>query len=407
MGGEEAVIINEPELVHEILTTRAGEFHRTRTQKRLFGRIVGNGLIVSDGEHWHRQRRLAQPAFHHRQILTYFEAMRQIAHDHVTTWPLNTPMDFDKAVTDLTLNIVSVTLLGAQPPKETASVSTALAGSQRAAIRLMKFGVPLPAWLPTPSNLKLSKSVAIMDSVILPVIAERRNSREQSGDLLSMFIAAVDSEDPKRKMTDKQVRDEVVTMFLAGHDTTANLLTWTMHLLGQHPHHFAKLQQEVDEVFGNETPNVEGLRRLTFTDKILRESMRLYPPVYLILREPIQDIEMGGFKLRKGQMIMLSPWLLQRDPRNFENPDTFYPERFTPEKIASLPAGSYIPFGIGQHQCIGREFAMMEALIILSVIAQHYTPELCAGQRVEPEPLITLGTREGLRLKLIPRKSDS
>jgi cytochrome P450 len=405
VGAESVCIVNDPGLVQEILTSRASEFHRTRTQKRLFGRIVGNGLILSDGIHWQKQRRLAQPAFHQRQIATYMEVMQQIAEQHVQRWPRNEVFDFDQAVTALTLNIVAVTLLGSQPPRDIEAISTALAESQRAAVRLMKLGVTIPGWLPTSSNRKLKRSVRAMNSVILPVIAEkRRTAGDGAGDLLSMFIAAVDADDGKRKMTDKEVRDEAVTMLLAGHDTTANLLAWTIYLLGKHKDVYARLQREVDEVFCGKEPSVEGLRRLTYGDMVLREVMRLYPPVYLILREPVHDLTLGGFEFKKGQMLMLSPWLLHRDPNNFEDPEAFNPDRLANDGMAAIPAEVYIPFGAGPHRCIGSNFAVMEALIILVRIAQELDIHISGNVPVQPEPLITLGVRNGL--PIIVRKRD-
>jgi len=406
VGTESVCIVNDPALVQEILTSRASDFHRTMTQKRLFGRIVGNGLIVSDGDHWQKQRRLAQPAFHQRQLVNYMDAMQRITAQHVQEWPRNQVFDFDTAVTALTLNVVAVTLLGSQPPSEIGAISAALSESQRATVKLMKLGVPIPEWLPTSSNRRLKRSVRAMDSVILPVIAEKRRKADDSAaDLLSMFIAAVDAYDGKWRMTDREVRDEAVTMLLAGHDTTANLLTWTIYLLGKHKDVYAKLQREVDEIFGGKEPSVEGLRRLTYTDMVLREVMRLYPPVYLILREPVRDLTLGEFEFQKGQMLMLSPWLLHRDPKNFVDPEVFNPERFANDQVA-MRAEAYIPFGAGPHRCIGNNFAVIEALIILVRIARELDIQLAGNVPVQAEPLITLGVRNGLPIVVNKRDYD-
>ncbi len=407
VGWENVCIINDPLLVDEVLTSRASEFYRTKSQKRLFGRIVGNGLIVSDGEHWQRHRRLAQPAFHQRQLATYFEDMAKVARQHVERWPSDQSFNVETALTRLTLEIVAVTLLGLQPPQDIEKLSTALADSQGAAVRLMKLGVKLPEWLPTPGNLQLKRSVEVMDSLVLPVIADKRRQlaagSETGTDLLSMLISAMDSEDPKRRLSDEELRDEVVTMFLAGHDTTANLLTWTMYLLCKNPTTWVRLQREIDDVFRGEEPSADKLRNLKFTYMVLKEVMRLYPPVYLILREPVKDLTLGTFQLKMGQMVMLCPWLLHRDERYFEDAETFNPDRFTADLLAIVPPGTYIPFGEGPHQCIGRNFAVMEALLVLVTIAQKATPKLRDSRPVVPEPLITLGVRGEINITLEPR----
>lgn len=402
VGPQRVFLINDPSLINQILTSRSPEFQRTRSQKRLFGRIVGNGLIVSDGEHWQRQRRLAQPAFHEQQLVLYLQTMQSVASAHVKEWPADTPFDFQDAVTRLTLGIVARTLLGSQPPADVDKLSVALDESQRIAVSLMKTGISIPPWLPSIGHRRLDRSVAVMDSVILPLIAERRSSPLARNDLLSTFIAAVDSENPQRRMTDTEVRDEVVTMFLAGHDTTANLLTWTMYLLCKYPAACQRLQQEVDSIYVSGAPEVTGFRQAVYADMVLRESMRLYPSVYLILREPVADTYADGYKLHRKQMIMLCPYLVHRDPANFPDPLSFDPDRFS-QNCEKPPAGAYIPFGAGPHHCIGRNFAMMEALVVLATILREYTPQLATEQAVEPDPLITLKVKNGLNVVLSRR----
>jgi len=400
---EHVGMINEPELVHEVLAGRASEFVRTRSQKRLIGRAVGNGLILSDGDFWRRQRRLAQPAFHQQRLRTYLPVIHGIVERFVSTCPTGRNFALDEKLKELTLEIVAATLLGTRPPDDLGKLAEAVNGIQVGVTRLLRTGIPLPAWLPTPNNRRLQRSVQALNAVILPIIAERRRDLGDRGDLLSMFLLAADSEDEQRSMTDDQVRDEVATMFLAGHDTTSHLLAWTFHLLGQHPHVYRRVQEEADQIPSGKPPAMEDLRRLTYTEMVLKEVMRLYPPVYILLREPIHEVELGGFSFSRGQMLFVCPWMLHRDPRNFKNPAEFDPERFAPSATETFPRGAYLPFGAGPHQCIGREFGVLEALLILARIAREFDLELPPGQSMEPEALITLAPRHGLKMLFRPR----
>jgi cytochrome P450 len=397
-------MINEPELVYEALTTRSQEFVRTRSQKRLIGRAVGNGLILSDGDFWRRQRRLAQPAFHQQRLRTYLPVIHSIVERFVSECPTARRLALHEGLKSLTLEIVAATLLGTRPPDDLGKLADAVDRIQVGVTRLLRVGVPLPAWLPTPNNRRLRRGVATLNAVILPLIAERRQNLGDRGDLLSMFLMAADSENDQRRMTDEQVRDEVATMFLAGHDTTSHLLAWTFLLLARHPSAYRRIQEEADQVLTTKPPGMEELRRLTYTEMVLKEVMRLYPPVYLILREPVDDLELGGFSFRRGQMLLLCPWMLHRDPRNFRDPAVFDPGRFAPG-ASSIPQGAYLPFGAGPHQCIGREFGVLEALMIVSLFAQKFDLELAPSQSLETEALITLAPRDGVEITIHPRGS--
>lgn len=396
-------MINEPELVHEVLAGRSQEFVRTRSQKRLIGRVVGNGLIVSEGDLWRRQRRLAQPAFHAQRLRTYLPAMHSIVERFVNGCPVGKPFALGDALKGLTLEIVAANLLGEQAPEDMGRISGAVNGIQVGVSRLLRMGVPIPAWLPTPNNRRIRRSVATLNAVILPIIVRRRENAGDHGDLLSMFLMAADSEDDDRRMTDSQVRDEVVTMFLAGHDTTSHLLAWAFLLLARHREVYRRMQQEADAVLPAGVPGMEDLRRLTYCEMVLKEVVRLYPPVYLILREPVADVEVGGFAFSRGQMLFLCPWMLHREPRNFKNPEQFDPERFAEGRADEIPKGAYIPYGAGPHQCIGREFGIMEALMVISQVARRYDMEPEPGQSLEPEPLITLAPRHGVTVTFRPR----
>jgi len=403
IGAEQVALVNDAELAGEILAGRAGEFRRTRSQKRLIGMAVGDGLILSDGEFWRRQRKLAQPAFHHARIVKYLETMIEVTDRHVEGWPVGGAFDFGHAMMALTLEIVGATLLGAQATRDLHVIEEAVGEIQRGITRLMRLGIPVPEWLPTPSTRRIRRGVAALDRIIYPLIESRRADGTDHGDLLSMLLLSEDADDPSIRMSAKQVRDEVATMFLAGHDTTSHLLTWTLHLLGRHPEAFAAMQREVDQVLAGSAPTMELLKKLTWMDAVIRESLRLYPPVYIILREPAHDLELGGYLLRQGEMILVSPWMLQRDARNFDEPEAFQPERFADGASAGWPKAAYIPFGMGPHQCIGKQFAMMEAMVVLATICRRF--DLAhVGAALTPDPLITLGQKGPLEVSLVARR---
>jgi cytochrome P450 len=263
--------------------------------------------------------------------------------------------------------------------------------------------IAIPDWIPTSSNRRLAQASRRLDQLIQRFIDDRRASGEDKGDLLSMLLLARD-EDGTGQMTDKQVRDEAMTLFGAGHETTAVALTWTWYLLSQHPEVEAKLHDELDAVLGGRKPTLEDLPHLPYTEKVIKEAMRLYPPAWGTSREPITDVEIGGYPIKKGQTIFINIYGVHRDARFFSDPGRFDPERFSPENEKQIPHYAYLPFGGGPRVCIGNAFAMMEARLILATVAQQYRLKLAPGHQVAPQRVFTLRPKHGMKMIAVRRE---
>jgi cytochrome P450 len=296
---------------------------------------------------------------------------------------------------------VGKTLFDADVLAEAGSLGAALTTVMRYSNARRGALVRLPAGWPTPRNRRFRAARARLDSTVYRIIAERRRSGEDRGDLLSVLLrshSVPQDADDGGFMTDRQVRDEAMTLFLAGHETTANALSWTWYLLAQHPQVYARLRAEVDMVLAGRSPTLADLEALPYTLRVLKESMRLYPPAYIMLRYTIAPITVGGHRVPRGALLVLSPYTLHRRPDCFPDPERFDPERFAPEAEARLPRNAYLPFGAGPRSCIGNHFALMEAHLVLATLAQRVTFELVRGQRVDTEPLITLRPRNGIQM---------
>jgi cytochrome P450 len=300
------------------------------------------------------------------------------------------------------LSIVARTLFNSDVSDHTSSIGEAMRVVQENATRASRQPVQLPTWVPTRRNRRGARARLALNEIIMRVIGERRASGQDMGDLLSMLLLAMD-EDDGGQMTDKQVRDEAMTLFLAGHDTTANALTWTWYLLSQNPEAEARLHAELDSVLGGRVPTLDDLPKLRYTVMVVKESMRIYSPAWITSREAIDDVTINGYPIKKGSLVFVSPDLTHHDPHLFPEPEKFIPERFSEENEKKLPRYAYFPFGGGPRICIGQQFAMMEAALLLATIAQRYRLSLVPGHPVEMEPLITLRTRYGLRMNAAQR----
>lgn len=378
--------------------------------------LVGNGLLTSDGEFWLRQRRLAQPAFHRRQIESFAETMTAATEKLLAKWKeparQGQALDVSEAMMELTLEITGRTLFSVDLTSEADTVGEAFMAANRQVIdfSIQPFGnylITLPWWPPTR---RLNQNVAELDEVVNGIIAQRRQDgtagkQEDNVDLLGMLMAARDEESGEG-MSDKQLRDEVMTIMLAGHETTALALSWTFYLLSEHPDARRKLEAEVDEVLGGQTPTFADIPDLVYTTMVVEESLRLYPPAYAIARWANDGDTIGGYDVPPDSSITLSPYFTHRHPAFWEAPERFDPERFTAERKAERSRWAYIPFGGGPRQCIGNRFAMTEAVLLLAQISNHYRLDLVPGHPVAMEPLITLRPRYGLRMTLAPRSSS-
>ena len=368
--------------------------------------VLGNGLLTSDGDFWRQQRRLAQPAFHRRRIAEFGTIMSDAAQVMVEKWQAHADsgraFDVAEEMMRLTLEIVGRALFSLDITREAERVGTAFTAvnTKLAGLSAKPFSpylIKIP-WLP--ASRTVNENVAILNEVVDSIIEERR-ARPDGGedDLLGLLMAARD-EETGQGMDDQQLRDEVMTIMLAGHETTAVALSWTFYLLAQEPGVRRKLEAELAEVLGGRAPTMADLPDLKYTTMVIEESMRLYPPAYAIGRWCNDGDEIGGYTVPPNSTLTLSPYLTHRHPEFWEEPDKFDPERFTAERQAERPRYAYLPFGGGPRQCIGNNFAMTEAILLLATIAPRYRLELLPGQRVEMEPLITLRPRNGLPMRV-------
>jgi cytochrome P450 len=398
-------LLNHPDLIQEVLVSRRDDVWKAPFERQRLSRWLGLGLLTSEGDFHRRQRRLAQPAFHYGRIQSYADTMVRATSAMLEQWHDGEVRDVDRDMSRLTMEIVGLTLFGAQVSDDTAArVTAALEMLQKASLSVVESMLPIPSMIPLPSRVAIRRGKAELDAVIRPIIAARRASGDDRGDLLSMLLLARD-EATGEHMNDTQVRDEVVTIFLAGHETTANTLTWAWHLLSRHPEVAARLHDELDTVLGERAPTLADLPRLSFTEMVVKETLRMYPPAWLLAPRQAQvDMQIGGYQLAAGSVFLISPYVSHRNPEFFPEPGRFDPERFSEEREKEIPKYAYVPFGAGAHVCIGNSFAMMEARLLLATIAQCFTLTHIRGQVVKTQPLITLGTRDGLRMRLARRE---
>ena len=395
---------NHPDVAHEVLVEKASSFYKTRMIKGVLKQAVGKGLFTNDGDSWKQQRKLAQPAFHTKRIAAYGDVMVDYADQWADRWHDGQALDVEHEMAGVTMQIVAKTLFDARVDHEGTTgraVSTVLKTADK---RLGRF-VQIPSWIPTAENKEVNLATTHLNDLIKGFIDERRATGEDKGDLLSMMIAATDDENGA-KMDDQQLRDEVMTVFGAGHETTAVTLTWAFYVLSQHPDVEAKLHEELDRVLGGRKPTFADLPNLVYTDKVIKETMRLYPPAWGVTREAIEPVNVGGYDLAKGALIMVNIYGIHRDARFFENPLRFDPERWTPENEKKMHKYQYFPFGAGPRICIGNSFAMMEARLVLATLAQRYRMELAEGQIVEPERMFTLRPKYGMKMVAYQREAE-
>jgi len=398
MFGRHAYMINDPDLVRFILVEHPELFHKTPLFKRATHNVIGNGLLTSEGEFHKRQRRLAQPAFHHQRIASYGDIMVDFTSAMLDEWESRATLDIHEAMMQLTMQIVARTLFHADVAEDAHKIGEAITAGLRSATRRTSTPLALPDWVPTRANREAKRQIAILHQTIDRIIADHHTVSTDQGDLLSMLMLAED-EDGGR-MSDQQLRDEAMTIFIAGHETTANALTWTFFLLAQQPEVERKLQEEI-AVLEQVPPTTADLARLPYTERVIKESMRLYPPAWIVPRLAISDFELGGYPIRRNSILFTSPYTLHRHPHYFPDPERFSPERWTPEFEKTLPRYAYFPFGGGPRVCIGNGFAMMEANLVLATILQRNQLRLTPGQQIIPEPVITLRPSNGIQMRVM------
>jgi cytochrome P450 len=361
---------------------------------------LGNGLLLNEGQSWLRQRRLIQPAFARPRVESYAPAMADCTARLLDGWHAGQTVDMHQAMMQLAMQIAGRTLLGIEVGERFSEVARCLETVMHDFLGRFRAAVPLPFWLPTPMNLKLKATIRQLDRILLQLIDERRKAGAAGDDFLSLLLAARD-EDDGRGLTDRQVRDEVMTMFLAGHETTANALSWTWLLLGQRPEIQTRVRREARQVLGGRQPAAADVPKLVFCEQVIRESMRLYPPAYVIGRRPMEDVSIGGHLLPAGTNVLMSQWVVQRDPRWFTDPLRFDPDRWEGGLAGRLPKYAYFPFGGGPRVCIGNTFAMFEAPLVLAMMAARFSLELVTKGPVRIQPAVTL--RPGQPIEFVVR----
>ncbi len=402
-GGYPIFFLNHPKAIEGVLVTHNGGFIKGRGLGRTRD-LLGNGLLTSEGEFWRRQRRLAQPAFHSTRITAYADIMRGRTDQMLAGWRDGATLDVHQAMMDLTMGIAGQALFSTDLTGEASAVSRSMGVLLKDfSQRNQRFFVP--EWLPTLSKWRRERAIEVLDEVVFRMIGERRKAsdagRSGPGDLLDMLLEARD--ETGAGMTDKQLRDEVMTLFLAGHETTANALAWTWRLLGLHPEVEAKLVEEIERSLGDRPPTAEDLPGLPYASHIITEAMRLYPPAWIIGRQAVEDVALGGVVFPAGAGVIMSQWVMHRDRRYYDDPEQFKPERWAGGLMRRMPHFAYFPFGGGPRMCIGRPFALMEARLVLVRVAQCYHLELLPNQSIRPFPSVTLRPGNAIKVKLVSR----
>lgn len=367
-------------------------------RSNFFRRLVGNGLLTSEGEEWKRQRRLTSPAFHRERIANYAGTMVDYSNRLITNWQDGETRDMHREMMRLTLEIVVRCLFSADVSQDVDEIGATLKDLVKPFAAQATLKWILNNRLPTPYHIQFHQLARKIDMVVYRIIAERRASGTDEGDLLSTLLAARDEDGSQ--MTDQQLRDEIMTLFLAGHETTALTLAWSWYLIGKHPEVEGKFHAELDDVLGPRHATISDLPRLKYTEQIAKESMRLYPPAYGLGREAITDCEIGGYRVPAGTQVFMFQWATQRDERFFAEPLAFRPERWTSEFEAQLPKYAYFPFGGGPRACIGASFAMMEIMLVLATIGRKFRLELVPDHPVKILPAMSLRPKDGVKVSV-------
>jgi cytochrome P450 len=400
---QERILLNRPDLINQVLVLQQSKFHKSELTRKITGRMLGQGLLISEGDFWRRQRRLAQPAFHRGRVNEYGATMLEIAQAHIRDWRDGEERNMAEEMTALTLDITVRTLFGTTLPGEAQQVGRSMTFLMRYSLRRQRLPFRIPETWPTPDNRRANRELEFIASLVYRIISERRAevNPDRRTDLLALLMGAMDEDGSQ--MTPQQLHDETMTLFIAGHETTAQMLGWTWYALSKNPKAEARLHQELDSVLGGRPAEAADFTRLPYLQAVMNEVLRLYPPAYILARENVEPCELGGYEFSPGKTVIFSQWVMHRDPRYFDDPDTFRPERWLDGLENRLPAGAYFPFGDGPRRCIGQGFALLEAAIVTATLAQRFSFRLAPGLVVVPEPLVTLRPHHGIRMTLRAR----
>jgi cytochrome P450 len=401
LGPQVTHLLNHPDHIAHVLQRRRENYDKQTLSSRHIKRVCGESLLTSNGEFWQRQRKVMQPAFHRDSVAGFAASMGEACEDMLDRWKARKQpgeIDLSTQMTRLTFTIVARALLGADLDLQGSDIAPSMRILLEKTFKRVQQILPFPGWVPTPDNRQFTKALAEVDQIVYEIIECRQQEPEESSkrDLLNMLLKARDP-DSGEGLSLKQVRNEIITLLIAGHETTANALTWSLHLLSRHPEIQQSVRDEATSVLSGRNPGLEDVASLGLTTQVIRESMRLYPPIWIIERRAIEADVIGGYSIPAKSSVVISPWTLHRHPEFWDNPDEFRPSRFD-----GSPTPAYIPFGAGPRFCIGSEFAMLEAKVILSMVLQRYRVKPVPGAPIEPFPGITLPPRHGLPVILEP-----
>ncbi len=398
----EYLLISDPSTIQHILVSNHTNYTKSRNYQGLKV-ILGEGLLTSEGDFWKKQRKLSQPAFHREHMEGFLRQMADSTTDMLDRWSSekrgDTSFDLHREMMRLTFRIVGRTLMSTELDGEARAIGDALNVTLEWANQYVESVVRIPPWVPTPRNLRFMRAKETIDSLVDRIIAQRRVSSDLGHDLLGMLMGASDAETGEG-MSDKQLRHEILTLVLAGHETTANALSFLFHLLSTHPDVARRVAAEVETVLSGRTPTLADLKRLEYTTMVIEETLRLYPPAWVLERQSIADDVAGGFHIPKNTIIGISPYILHRNPALWDNPEGFDPERFSKARSAGRGKYHYLPFGGGPRFCIGNAFALMEMQVIVPMILQRARLDLVPGFRLELDPSVTLRPKHGIPMTL-------
>ncbi|ABX07884.1 cytochrome P450 (plasmid) [Herpetosiphon aurantiacus DSM 785] len=397
LGSYPVVFINSAEYAHGILVQHAQSVEKSLMLRKYMRPLLGNGLLTSENSFHRRQRKLVAPAFQHRHIANYANTISAYTDETQARWHQGQRIDIAQEMMRLTLRVMSQTLFSTDINTEADALGRALTTVLNYSNSVANTLIHIPYHWPIPQHKRVHAAIAQLDTTIQRLIHERRTQPTSTNDLLSVLLQAHDDDDGSF-MTDTQVRDELMTLFLAGHETTANALTWTWYLLAHHPHIATKIKDEVDSTVGTRLPTMDDLSKLPYTLQVFKESLRLYPPVYMIARKASQAFELGSYHVPEGMAFVVSPYTIHRRADYFDHPEDFNPDRFDTSHEASIPKNAYIPFSLGPRNCIGNHFAMMEGHLMLAIIAQRMRLLLAPNQRIVPDPSITLRPKGAIHM---------
>src|SRR5579863_1661613 len=396
--GMRRVLVSRPEYIQQLLILDHAKLHKSALTKLVVGPLLGQGLLISEGDFWRRQRRLAQPAFHRSRTNEYSPVMVECALERMRQWRGGETRNIAEEMMKLTLEVAVRTLFGTTLAGDSEAIGKAMTFLMRYYLRRGRSPWRIPASWPTPANRRARREVEYMDSLIYGIISDRKKDTRPRNDLLSMLMAALHEDGSQ--MTEKQVRDESMTLFVAGHETTALSLVWTWYLLGENPEAEARLHEELRAVLGGRPAEVSDLDRLPYLNAVVHESLRLYPPAFIMARMNVESVTVGGYEIPPRSTLLASQWVMHRDPRFFEQPERFLPERWLDGLESRLPPGAYFPFGDGPRRCIGQGFAQLETALVIAAIAQKFRFRLTKGFPVVPEPLVTLRPKYGIEMTI-------